>query len=116
MGARPLRRAIQRYIEDPLADFVLRSELPAGATVLVDRDDTAKTGDGEADRPEVKLTIIKGEPRVPATVGAPDDEADDDEAATDVPSGDAARVAAGPRSSCDEGRPRGRPSSFSEQS
>ena len=24
MGARPLRRAIQRYIEDPLADFVLR--------------------------------------------------------------------------------------------
>ena len=30
MGARPLRRAIQRYIEDPLADFVLRSELTAG--------------------------------------------------------------------------------------
>src|SRR5213595_1064970 len=44
MGARPLRRAIQRYIEDPLADFVLRSELEAGATVLVDRDDSAKTG------------------------------------------------------------------------
>ena len=30
MGARPLRRAIQRYIEDPLADFVLRAELHAG--------------------------------------------------------------------------------------
>ena len=30
MGARPLRRAIQRYIEDPLADFVLRSQLRAG--------------------------------------------------------------------------------------
>ena len=30
MGARPLRRAIQRYIEDPLADFVLRAELDAG--------------------------------------------------------------------------------------
>ena len=26
MGARPLRRAIQRFIEDPLADFVLRAE------------------------------------------------------------------------------------------
>src|SRR6187399_2771052 len=37
MGARPLRRAIQRYIEDPLADFVLQSELTAGATVMVDR-------------------------------------------------------------------------------
>src|SRR5207248_1959141 len=27
MGARPLRRAIQRYIEDPLADFVLGRQL-----------------------------------------------------------------------------------------
>ncbi len=39
MGARPLRRAIQRYIEDPLADFVLRSQVPEGSTVLVERDD-----------------------------------------------------------------------------
>ena len=29
MGARPLRRAIQRYIEDPLADFVLGQEITA---------------------------------------------------------------------------------------
>src|ERR671918_2230 len=36
MGARPLRRAIQRFVEDPLADFVLRSELVPGATVLVE--------------------------------------------------------------------------------
>ena len=36
MGARPLRRAIQRYIEDPLADFVLGRSLEPGATVLVD--------------------------------------------------------------------------------
>src|SRR5260370_12410715 len=35
MGARPLRRAIQRYIEDPLPDFVLRSDLPAAPTVMV---------------------------------------------------------------------------------
>src|SRR5205085_3730621 len=34
MGARPLRRAIQRYIEDPLADFVLRAELKSGSTVM----------------------------------------------------------------------------------
>src|SRR5579871_2144596 len=32
MGARPLRRAIQRYVEDPLADFVLRSQVPEGST------------------------------------------------------------------------------------
>ena len=36
MGARPLRRAIQRYIEDPLADFVLRAEPAPGSTVVVE--------------------------------------------------------------------------------
>jgi ATP-dependent Clp protease ATP-binding subunit ClpC len=39
MGARPLRRAIQRYIEDPLADFVLGRALEPGSTVLVDHRD-----------------------------------------------------------------------------
>src|ERR687889_347385 len=39
MGARPLRRAIQRFIEDPLADFVLGRTLNPGATILVDRRD-----------------------------------------------------------------------------
>jgi ATP-dependent Clp protease ATP-binding subunit ClpC len=64
MGARPLRRAIQRYIEDPLADFVLRSELPAGATVLVDPAP-------EGDIPEVRLTVIKPKKaKTPVAVGA----------------------------------------------
>jgi ATP-dependent Clp protease ATP-binding subunit ClpC len=43
MGARPLRRAIQRFIEDPLADFVLRAELTPGATVLVGRAPRARS-------------------------------------------------------------------------
>ena len=44
MGARPLRRAIQRLIEDPLADFVLGRELGDGATIVVDlREDPART-------------------------------------------------------------------------
>jgi ATP-dependent Clp protease ATP-binding subunit ClpC len=37
MGARPLRRAIQRYIEDPLADFVLGRELAPGSTIVIAR-------------------------------------------------------------------------------
>src|SRR5947199_194187 len=45
MGARPLRRAIQRYIEDPLADFVLRSQVPSGSTVMVDAPESS-TEDG----------------------------------------------------------------------
>jgi len=54
MGARPLRRAIQRFIEDPLADFVLGREITAGSTILVD-----KKRDSED---EVEITIIPGAP------------------------------------------------------
>ena len=35
-GARPLRRAIQRYIEDELSEMILKGELLDGQTVLVD--------------------------------------------------------------------------------
>ncbi len=35
-GARPLRRAIQRYIEDEIAEMVLRNDVKFGETVLVD--------------------------------------------------------------------------------
>jgi ATP-dependent Clp protease ATP-binding subunit ClpB len=40
-GARPLKRAIQRYLQDPLADMLLRGDIPDGATVKVEE------GDGE---------------------------------------------------------------------
>ena len=35
-GARPLRRAIQRYVEDILSEMILRSELLEGSTVFLD--------------------------------------------------------------------------------
>jgi len=35
-GARPLRRAIQRYIEDPISDMILKSEVSACQTIIVD--------------------------------------------------------------------------------
>jgi ATP-dependent Clp protease ATP-binding subunit ClpC len=71
MGARPLRRAIQRYIEDPLADEVLRTgDIVPGTTVLVERDDS---GDDE-DRP-LKMKLVKprkrpAKKREPVGVGA----------------------------------------------
>ena len=40
-GARPLRRAIQRYVEDELSDRILRSELTNGNTVKIDLKDNA---------------------------------------------------------------------------
>jgi len=71
MGARPLRRAIQRYIEDPLADEVLRTgDIVPGTTVLIERDES---GD-EDDRP-LKMKLVKprkrpAKKRQPVGVGA----------------------------------------------
>jgi ATP-dependent Clp protease ATP-binding subunit ClpC len=68
MGARPLRRAIQRYIEDPLADFVLRSQVPSGSTVMVDAPDGGTDG-APGDEGEVKLTVIEPKEPQPTPVG-----------------------------------------------
>ncbi|KQM85930.1 ATP-dependent chaperone ClpB [Sphingomonas sp. Leaf23] len=38
-GARPLKRAVQRYLQDPLADLILRGEVRDGSTVRVDEGD-----------------------------------------------------------------------------
>jgi ATP-dependent Clp protease ATP-binding subunit ClpC len=73
MGARPLRRAIQRLIEDPLADFVLGAELMPGATLIVDRKKNSST--------EVEIKIIPGSAPVleeePETGAASRDGADE---------------------------------------
>jgi len=70
MGARPLRRAIQRYIEDPLADEVLRAEnMKPGSTVEIDRGE----GPADGEDPEVKISISAppaGKTREPVGVGA----------------------------------------------
>jgi ATP-dependent Clp protease ATP-binding subunit ClpC len=63
MGARPLRRAIQRHIEDPLADFVLGRELEAGSTILVTR---------KPDSEDVDITVIPGAMTVEAVTVPPD--------------------------------------------
>ena len=40
-GARPLKRAVQRYLQDPLAEKLLAGEVPDGSMVKIDE------GDGE---------------------------------------------------------------------
>jgi ATP-dependent Clp protease ATP-binding subunit ClpC len=57
MGARPLRRAIQHFIEDPLADEVLRQgpdSIIPGTTVLVDHDK-----DADQDEKPLSLKLVK---------------------------------------------------------
>ena len=76
MGARPLRRAIQRLIEDPLADFVLGRELKPGSTILVERRAEPAEGESlvdiqviEAVEEPVAVTVPPDEPEA-----APEDE------------------------------------------
>mgnify|MGYP005843701227 FL=1 len=83
LGARPLRRAIQRYIEDKLSDAMLERQFPPGTVVVVDGegDDTRLTVDGEpvggiVEPPEVPLDepVVHG---APARSGAGGDQPPD---------------------------------------
>ncbi|MDW7693570.1 ATP-dependent Clp protease ATP-binding subunit [Flammeovirgaceae bacterium SG7u.111] len=49
-GARPLNRAIQKYLEDPIAEELLKNEITEGDTLLADYDKEAK---------ELKVTVRK---------------------------------------------------------
>jgi ATP-dependent Clp protease ATP-binding subunit ClpC len=59
LGARPLRRAIQRMLEDPLSEQVLLGEFKAGSTVIVGLDEENDELTFEAveapDQPPVEL-------------------------------------------------------------
>ena len=41
-GARPLNRAIQKYLEDPVAEEILRGEVTEGGTILADYEGTGE--------------------------------------------------------------------------
>jgi ATP-dependent Clp protease ATP-binding subunit ClpC len=78
MGARPLRRAIQRLIEDPLADYVLGRAIDPGSTILVSRK---LTEDGEPGE-EVDITFIPGDV-TPEKVTVPPEEPTSSDEPTD---------------------------------
>ena len=40
-GARPLKRAVQKYLQDPLADLILKGEVKDGSTITADEGDGA---------------------------------------------------------------------------
>jgi ATP-dependent Clp protease ATP-binding subunit ClpC len=56
LGARPLRRALQRLVEDPLSEKILWKEFRAGETIIVDSEGT----DGIADGREIVFRSIEG--------------------------------------------------------
>ena len=53
-GARPMKRAIQKFIEDPLAEEIINANLVEGDTILLDH---------EEGKEELKVTIKK--PKAP---------------------------------------------------
>jgi ATP-dependent Clp protease ATP-binding subunit ClpC len=68
LGARPLRRTIQREIEDALSEKILYGDLQAGHIVVVDVD----TSEGEGDK--AKFTF-RGEPKPSSLPDSADDPA-----------------------------------------
>ncbi|HLI47248.1 MAG TPA: AAA family ATPase, partial [Chthonomonas sp.] len=70
LGARPLRRAVQRLIEDPLADEILRGTFRPGDTVVADLEE-----DRIVFRPKAAEVLPAGEDgglpplETPATIG-----------------------------------------------
>ena len=66
-GARPLRRAIQRLIENPLAKRILAGDFPPGSTVRVDVADNERSSlRKRPHRPRARLNpsaLVQARPR-----------------------------------------------------
>jgi ATP-dependent Clp protease ATP-binding subunit ClpC len=60
-GARPLKRAIQKYLEDPLAEEIIKSEISEGDTIDVTFD---------KDKSELKIAVVKAAAPPPAKSGS----------------------------------------------
>ncbi len=56
LGARPLRRAIQRFVEDPLSEKLLYKEYSAGQIIIVD----AEPNPDDDDKPDIVFRAIEG--------------------------------------------------------
>ncbi|MGH9247079.1 MAG: ATP-dependent Clp protease ATP-binding subunit [Acidimicrobiales bacterium] len=68
LGARPLRRAIQRMVEDPLSEKILYKEFRAGEIVIVDVEPDPES---EKDEKRIVFRAIEGfEPEPPALAEA----------------------------------------------
>ena len=77
-GARPLRRAIQTYIEDPLAEEMLQGKYAAGDIICVDAqpdeqgEDKLVFAKREGEMPEIEERVHLEAPRARESWSAPD--------------------------------------------
>jgi ATP-dependent Clp protease ATP-binding subunit ClpC len=61
LGARPLRRTIQRLVEDPLSEKLLWKEFVAGQTIIVDVRDGEILFEGAPQSPETPPVELAGQ-------------------------------------------------------
>jgi ATP-dependent Clp protease ATP-binding subunit ClpA len=59
-GARPMRRAVERYLEDPMAEEILRGSFKAGDNVEVTRDGEKLSFKVSGGKPPAKAKKAKG--------------------------------------------------------
>jgi ATP-dependent Clp protease ATP-binding subunit ClpC len=60
LGARPLRRTIQRMVEDPLSEKLLYKEFTAGQTIIVDARDGEVVFEAASRPPEIPPVELAG--------------------------------------------------------
>jgi ATP-dependent Clp protease ATP-binding subunit ClpC len=58
-GARPLKRAIQKYIEDPIADEILKGKFGDGSTIQIKMVAKTELGFFELGKKEDKKTDVE---------------------------------------------------------
>jgi ATP-dependent Clp protease ATP-binding subunit ClpC len=58
-GARPLKRAIQKYIEDPIADEILKGTFGEGSTIQIKMKNKTELGFYEIGSKEDKPSDVK---------------------------------------------------------
>lgn len=73
-GARPLRRSIQRLLEDPISEQILEGRWKAGSIIRVDFDGTRltfKKGRGKVPAPAKRPSLDRTTPSSPSTAARP---------------------------------------------
>jgi ATP-dependent Clp protease ATP-binding subunit ClpC len=57
-GARPLKRVLQRMIEDPMSELILRGEIPPGSKIIIEPNDISNE-DVNEDESIVDITVTQ---------------------------------------------------------
>jgi len=78
-GARPLQRALQKYVEDPMAEDILHGDITEGDSIVITQHENGEELDFKVEKGEAPPETADGEP-----IGEGDGKPADGEAAADL--------------------------------